>query len=324
MKTDSGAVWVFVDSGGSGLELLKPAGPLANALNSHVCAVMAGDSVGAAEKCARYGAENVIAADMPQGSPARRALALSALVSERSPGVVLFPSTDSGREIAARTANRLGVGLAVDCSGFDVSADGSVTWRKSAFGGELVLSCACVGDGVQMATIRQNVFKLDEPCAGTCAEIERAVPAQADSIPEAELLEVILDAAGGRPALDTAEVVVAGGLGVGGEEGFKLLGELADLLGGTVGASRAATDAGWISTTQLVGQTGKIIAPRLYIACGISGALQHVCGMMDSGVIVAINKDASAPIFDIADYGVVGDLFKVVPALIEGIKNSRA
>ena len=226
-----------------------------------------------------------------------------------------------GRELAVRIARRLGSGFVADAEGFEADGSGGIVWSKSVFGGETRLQCRCDGE-VQIAAIRQNTFKK-AAAGGADAGVEH-ISCAAGRDSAAELLDVIMDAAGEMPGLDGAEIVVAGGMGAGGEEGFKLLAELAGLLGGTVGASRAATDEGWISTSQLVGQTGKIIAPKLYIACGISGALQHVCGMSGSDVIVAINKDAGAPIFKVADYGVVGDMHKIIPALIAEIKKARA
>lgn len=315
-------IWIFVENASAGTELLAPAQALAAQAGAKAAAVCfdAGESLRA--DCAASGADAVLSIDGgAESSAPAKAAALARAVGERRPAAVLFSSADLSRELAVRLASRIGSGLVADCVGFALR-DGELVWTKSVFGGEVTLETACSG-GTQVATVKQNTFKKAE-VPGKNGDIEHVSGEFSDTLGAAELLEVIMDAAGDRPALDVAEVVVAGGMGVGGEEGFKLLDELADLLGGTVGASRAATDAGWISTTQLVGQTGKIIAPRLYIACGISGALQHVCGMSGSDVIVAINRDATAPIFDIADYGVVGDLFKVVPALIEGIKKTRA
>ena len=313
-------IWVFVENGGSGLELLAPARELAASLGGTACALT--PDGGQAEECAACGAGHVLILDGAENAPARAlAPSLAGIIGERSPAAALFASTDMGRELAVRIARRLGSGFVADAEGFEADGSGGIVWSKSVFGGETRLQCRCDGE-VQIAAIRQNTFKK-AAAGGADAGVEH-ISCAAGRDSAAELLDVIMDAADEMPGLDGAEIVVAGGMGAGGEEGFKLLAELAGLLGGTVGASRAATDEGWISTSQLVGQTGKIIAPKLYIACGISGALQHVCGMSGSDVIVAINKDAGAPIFKVADYGVVGDMHKIIPALIAEIKKARA
>ena len=214
-------------------------------------------------------------------------------------------------------------GLTADCTALDVDEEsGNVAWTRPAFGGNLMATILCPDHRPQIGTVRPGVFKKSDAVA-SAAEIIREDIHVADDQIRTQVLEIIREMSEEKVDLEGAEIIVSGGRGVGGPEGFEPIRALAKVLGATVGASRAAVDSGWIAHAHQVGQTGKTVGPKLYIACGISGAIQHLAGMSGSDVIVAINKDPDAPIFDIADYGVVGNLFEVLPVLTEEIRKAR-
>jgi electron transfer flavoprotein alpha subunit len=243
---------------------------------------------------------------------------LASAVSSRDVAAVLLPSTAEGKEIAGRLAVRLDAGVLTDA--VDVtSSGGEVVVEQSIFGGSTVVHAKATR-GVPVITVRPNSVAPEASPASPSVE---SVAISDDGARHASVASRSAVTAGGRPGLTEASVVVAGGRGVGAAEKFALIEELADVLSGAVGASRAATDAGWYPHAAQVGQTGVTVAPQLYIACGISGAIQHRAGMQTAKTIVAINKDAEAPIFELADFGVVGDLHAVVPQLIEEIKRRK-
>ena len=263
-----------------------------------------------------YGAAVVhVAADEAMGrhpvAPAAEALA--ALVAQVAPSMVLLPSTADGKEIGARLAVKLGSGIITDA--VEVAADGTAT--QSVFGGSTVVHSR-VTTGTPVITVRPNAISA-VPSPTTPARQELTV-ALSDAATKATITGHAAPQAGGRPELAEASVVVSGGRGVGSAESFRVIEDLADALNGAVGASRAATDAGWYPHQYQVGQTGKTVSPQLYIANGISGAIQHRAGMQTSKTIVAVNKDPEAPIFELADFGVVGDLHTVVPQLTEEVR----
>jgi electron transfer flavoprotein alpha subunit len=235
---------------------------------------------------------------------------LAALVGQIEPSVVLLGATAMGRDLGARLAARLGVGLASDCVGLEI-ADGRLLATRPVFAGKALAKVKLNGDP-QMATVRPNVLAAPEPDSSAAATVEPVA-----ALTERVRAKVVEIAGAGEGELDVAEadVIVSGGRGVAGPEGFEPISSLAKTLGAAVGASRAAVDAGWIEHAHQVGQTGKTVTPNLYIACGISGAIQHLAGMKTSKAIVAVNKDPEAPIFKVANYGIVGDLFEVVPLL---------
>ena len=298
------------------LELLT----LAARIGSPV-AVVLGGGAGVAEKLGEYGATAVLTTDDVQLTSVVVAPVVSlleSLVASRSPAAVLIASTTEGKEIAGRLAVRLDAGVLTDV--VDISLDGdAVVAEQSVFGGSTVVHARATR-GVPIVTVRPNSVT---PVAAPATPEVSAVTAPAVDGRHAIVESRSAAASGGRPGLSEASVVVAGGRGVGTAEKFALIEELADALSAAVGASRAATDAGWYPHVAQVGQTGVTVAPQLYIACGISGAIQHRAGMQTSKTIVAINKDAEAPIFELADFGVVGDLHVVVPQLIAEIAKRK-
>ncbi|NQU36141.1 MAG: electron transfer flavoprotein subunit alpha/FixB family protein [Actinobacteria bacterium] len=264
---------------------------------------------------AEYGAVNVYvadAADLSAHPVAPKAEVLAQLVGEKSPAAVLIPSTAEGKEVAGRLAVKLNSGVITDAVG--LAAD--LTATQSIFGGAVIVQ-AKVGTGTPIITVRPNSSPA-EPAAAAGTRVDVSVTLS-ESATKATTKNKVEEAKGARPELAEAAVVVSGGRGVGGAEGFGVIEALADSLDAAVGASRAATDAGWYPHQYQVGQTGKTVSPQLYIANGISGAIQHRAGMQTSKTIIVVNKDAEAPIFELADYGVVGDLFAVVPQLTEEI-----
>ena len=334
MEVKTKDLWIYVETkeDGSarnvGLELLTEGKKLAAKQGGKLAALIIGNQVEQAVKDASdYGAEQIIVVEgeeYAQYSTDAYTAAMLAMVEKYGPTSIMIGATPNGRDLGPRVACSLKTGLTADCTSLDVDEEtGNIEWTRPAFGGNLMATIICPDSRPQMGTVRPGVFKK-VPAEGNKAEVIKEQFHVAPEQIRTRLLETIRDAAEELVDLEGAEIIVSGGRGVGGPEGFAPIRELAEALGGTVGASRAAVDAGWISHAHQVGQTGKTVAPKLYIACGISGAIQHQAGMSGSDRIVAVNKDPEAPIFDIADYGVVGDLFEVVPALTEEIKKLKA
>jgi electron transfer flavoprotein alpha subunit len=274
---------------------------------------------GAKAKLAEYGAAKVYLADdaeLDNYVAAPKAELLAQLVSEKSPALVLVPATIEGKEIGARLAVKTGSGLITDAVDL-TSGDGGFVAEQSIFGGSTVVHSK-VTKGTPIVAMRPN-STAPEAGAGDAAE-EKVSVTLSDAAKQAKITDRVIEQKGGRPELTEASIVVSGGRGVGSADNMKLVEDLADALGAAVGASRAVTDAGWYPHQHQVGQTGKTVSPQLYVAVGISGAIQHRAGMQTSKTIIAINKDAEAPIFELADFGVVGDLFQVVPQLTEQVK----
>ena len=300
------------------LQALSEAKRQATSAGWSVSAVLPGSGVGdAAVPLGGWGAEKVFVADDPNlalYSAEGYAEAVVKAVDQTEPSAVFFAGTAMGRDLAPRVAARLGVGAIPDAVELSMSGE-SFTVRRSVYSGKAFATVDTAGKMPQVISLRPNVFAAEE--TGGAAEIV-ALDGLALSI-RAVVKELV---AAADDELDVAEanIVVSGGRGIKGPENFALIRELANALGGAVGASRAAVDAGWIDHSHQVGQTGKVVSPSLYVACGISGAIQHLAGMNSSKIIVAINKDPDAPIFKIADYGVVGDLFDVIPLMVEAIK----
>ena len=295
-------------------EMLGAGAELAAALGGTVEAALLGSGLGdLPNTLAQYGATKVYVADdegLAAYSSEGYTDTLADLVGKTEPAVILIGATAMGKDLGPRLAARLGVGLASDCTDLEIDG-GRLLATRPIFAGKALAKVKLIGDP-QMATVRPNVLPAPEPDAGATATVE-PVAALTDTI-----RAVVVDIAGageGEVDVAEAEIIVTGGRGVGGPEGFAPVRSLAKTLGAAVGASRAAVDAGWIEHAHQVGQTGKTVTPNLYIACGVSGAIQHLAGMKTSKVIVAVNKDPEAPIFNVANYGIVGDLFEVVPLL---------
>ena len=334
MEAKTKDLWVFVETNEDGtaknvgIELLTPGKMMAGKQGGALVAVVIGSNVDEAVKAAsEHGADKVIVVDGPEYSHYTTdayAIALCTLVEKYGPTSMLIGATNNGRDLGPRVSCRLKTGLTADCTGLDVDEEsGNVAWTRPAFGGNLMATILCPDHRPQIGTVRPGVFKKSDAVEGKAEIIKEDIHVDATDI-RTQVLELIKEAEGENVDLEGAEIIVSGGRGVGGPEGFEPIKALADVLGATVGASRAAVDAGWIAHAHQVGQTGKTVGPKLYIACGISGAIQHLAGMSGSDCIVAINKDPEAPIFDVADYGVVGNLFEVLPVLTEEIKKARA
>ena len=305
------------------LELAATARKLADQSGDEVSAILLGSGIeGLAAQLGKYGVDKVFVGDSPAMEPyitEAHAAVVAKVVKDNDPAILLMGASVQGKDLSSRVAAKLATGLATDCTDVKI-ADGKLLAVRPMYAGK------CFGEIVTnsnpaMASLRPNVFPAVENAkAGAVVKVDAAVDAA--SI-KSKVLEVQKDTSG-KVDLTEANVIVSGGRGMKGPEGFSILEELAGVLKGTVGASRAALDAGWKLQKDQVGQTGKVVSPNLYIACGISGAIQHLAGMSSSKCIVAINKDAEAPIFTRADYGVVDDLFKVVPELTAVCKKMLA
>ncbi len=337
MSQTRGNVWVFVEQEAGvvanvSLELISKARELADRLQVKVEALLLGNDVAkVAPQLFAYGCDKVLLAEDPRLEPFTVlpfARVIMKLILERHPNILLFGATLKGRELAPRIASEKRAGLTADCTDLKIddfedkknnkSYTDKLMQIRPAFGGNIIATIVNTWDDPQMVTVRPGVMKLSEPDFDRQGEIERIAVELDATDTVVKVLERIR--ADKEVDLQSAQIIVAGGYGVGSKENFKLIRDLADALGGEVGASRAAVDAGWISHDYQIGQTGVTVRPRLYIACGISGAIQHRAGMTDSKKVIAINTDPGAPIFCCADYGIVGDLNTVIPAMIKAFK----
>lgn len=339
-------VYVFaqqVDNEISGIayELLGKGKELAAKLNEEVTAVLIGHDVkGLADKLAEYGADKVIVVDDPELKEYRTepyAHALSSVINEFKPEIVLVGATAIGRDLGPTVSARVATGLTADCTVLEIGdfplvaipgkedqqKHNQLLMTRPAFGGNTIATIACPDNRPQMATVRPGVMQKIEPIVGAKANVIEYNPGFTPNDRYVEIKEIVKAVSDTVDIMD-AKVLVSGGRGVGSPENFKILEDLAEALGGSVSCSRAVVDSGWKPRELQVGQTGKTVRPNLYIACGISGAIQHTAGMEESDIIIAINKDEDAPIFDVADYGIVGDLNKIVPQLTEAIKAAKA
>ena len=326
-------VWVFIETKDGkarnvGLELLNPGRRLAGIQGGKAVALVIGHNCeDAVKEAIAHGADKVLLVDNEvygHYSTDAYTAAIVHCVEADCPTTILMGASPLGRDLGPRVAGRLKTGLTADCTSLDIDeATGKVAWTRPAFGGNLMATILCPFTFPQIGTCRPGVNKKLEADYSRTAEVEKVdFVFPADKI-RIKLIETIAEE-GEKVDLEGAEIIVSGGRGVAGPEGFEnYIKPLADALGGAVGASRAAVDSGWIPHVHQVGQTGKTVAPKLYIACGISGAIQHQAGMSGSDCIVAINKDPDAPIFSIADYGIVGDLFQVLPIMTQEIKKLK-
>ena len=335
-------VFVFaqqLDNEVSGIayELLGKARDLAAPLGAQVTAVLIGSGVeDQCDKLAEYGADRVILVDDPELKEYRTepyAHALASVINEFKPEIVLVGATAIGRDLGPTVSARVATGITADCTVLEIGdfplqaipgkeaeqKHNQLLMTRPAFGGNTIATIACPNNRPQMATVRPGVMQKIEPIKGAKAEVVKYNPGFTPNDRYVTIKEVVKAVNDVADIMD-AKILVSGGRGVGSAENFKILEDLAAVLGGTVSCSRAVVDSGWKPKELQVGQTGKTVRPNVYFAIGISGAIQHVAGMEESDIIVAINKDEDAPIFDVADYGVVGDLNKIVPQLTEAIK----
>ncbi|MCI6497586.1 electron transfer flavoprotein subunit alpha/FixB family protein [Lachnospiraceae bacterium HCP1S3_C3] len=318
-------------------ELLGKAKELAGKLDTQVTAVLIGSGVkGLTDQLAEYGADRVIVVDDPELKDYRTepyAHALASVINEYKPEIMLVGATAIGRDLGPRVSARVKTGLTADCTvleigDFPINAipgkeqkHNQLLMTRPAFGGNTIATIACPDNRPQMATVRAGVMQKIDPIKGAKAEVIEYNPGFVPDNKYVEILDIVKEVTDVVDIMD-AKILVSGGRGVGSAENFKLLDDLAEALGGTVSCSRAVVDNGWKPKELQVGQTGKTVRPQVYFAIGISGAIQHTAGMEESDIIIAINKDETAPIFDVADYGIVGDLNKIVPLLTEKIKEA--
>ena len=320
---------------GIALELVGKGKELAKDLGTEVTAVLVGYQVkGLADRLARYGADKVILVDDPELKEYRTepyTHAVASVIEKFKPEIFLVGATAIGRDLGPRISARIHTGLTADCTQLDIGdfplvpvegkeqLHNQLLMTRPAFGGNTIATIACPNFRPQMATVRPGVMQKAPKIEGAKAVIEEFNPGFTPDNKYVEIMEIVKAVTDTVDIMD-AKILVSGGRGVGSAENFKLLDDLAAAIGGTVSCSRAVVDAGWKPKDLQVGQTGKTVRPNVYFAIGISGAIQHLAGMEEADIIIAINKDESAPIFDVADYGVVGDLNKIVPLLIEKIK----
>ncbi len=321
------------------LELLGKAHELAEPLKTDVTAVLIGSNVkGLCNTLAEYGADHVILVDDPKLETYRTepyAQALAGVINEYKPEIMLVGATAIGRDLGPTVSARVATGLTADCTGLDIGdfplqpqegveqKHNQLLMTRPAFGGNTIATIACPNNRPQMATVRPGVMVKRDPEKGKTPDIIEYKADLTENNKYVEILNIVKDM-GKKVDIQSAKILVSGGRGVGSPENFKILDELAEAIGGTVSCSRAVVDSGWKPKDLQVGQTGKTVRPNVYFAIGISGAIQHVAGMEESDIIIAINKDESAPIFDVADYGIVGDLNKVVPLLTKAILEAKS
>ncbi|HVM21302.1 MAG TPA: electron transfer flavoprotein subunit alpha/FixB family protein [Egibacteraceae bacterium] len=297
----------------------------ARGLGADISAAVFGEGAGnAADALGGYGAAKVFVWDSPDAhgyATETQVAALEQAIAQSGASIVLAAADPFTSDVVARTAIRLKGGVVTDANDLELDGD-RVLVTKDIFGGEMTSKCFAKGEGPQFITVKPNAFTAEEGGGGSPEVVSLDISLD-DKAKRAKVVDVVEAESGGRPEMTEASIICAGGRGLGDEKGFELIEQLADALGAAVGASRAATDAGWYPHQHQIGQTGKTVSPQLYIGSGISGAIQHRAGMQTSQTIVAINKDAEAPIFSIADFGVVGDLYKVLPPLIEEINKRK-
>jgi electron transfer flavoprotein alpha subunit len=309
------------------LELLAKSRGLADELSTDVTAVFMGHEIESrAQKLIFHGADRVLVVDHPELATFIDEVygnILADLARKERPEIILAGATAAGRSYVPRVATILNTGLTADCTGLDIrTEDRALLQTRPAFGGNLFATIVCPRHRPQMATVRPHVMRASAPDPGRKGKVIRILPGENLLGHRVKVLESVKEQAEG-PNLSEADVIVTAGRGFEQEKNVNLARELADLLGGTVGATRAAVDAGWLPGRTQIGQTGVTVSPKLYMACGVSGAIQHIVGMQGSEIIVAINKDAEAPIFDVATYGLVGDVKEILPLLIRNIRKER-
>jgi electron transfer flavoprotein alpha subunit len=324
-------VWVFTEQRDGTLksvsyELLSEGRKLADKLGTEVCAVCLGHNVAGAEGLMAYGADKVYLVDNPALANHEEDYytgALVDLIGKYKPDIVLAGATAMGRSFIPRVASILHTGLTADCTGLDIDPQSKLLLQtRPTFGGNVMATIVCQARRPQMATVRPHVFKRSAPDEQRQGQMIK-VDFDKEAVTARTKLLCFVEDLSEKVKLDDAEIIVSGGRGLGKPDNFHIVAELAEVLGAALGSSRPPVDDGWIPYSHQVGQTGKTVCPKLYIACGVSGAVQHLAGMQTSDVIIAINEDPNAPIFEVATYGIVGDLFEVVPMLTEKLRKSR-
>jgi electron transfer flavoprotein alpha subunit len=306
-------------------ELLAKGSEFAKAKNASLSALLFGSGVEPlAGELIKRGADRVLVADnelLKDYTAESYCQLVCQLAKDEQPEIILFPATSLGKDLSARVAARLGVGLATDVTELKLDDSGKLAATRPIYAGKAFAKLSFSEDYPQLASVRPNVLPAAEPSReeGSGQVVKQSV----DGIQTRAKVKEFIKTLGERVDITEAEVIVAGGRGIKSQENFKLIEELADVLGAAAGASRAIVDAGWVPHAIQVGQTGKVVSPTLYVACGISGAIQHLAGMSSSKYVIAINKDANAPILKVADFGIVGDLLQVIPALIEELKRVK-
>lgn len=325
-------VWVYIEQAEGhirnvSLELLGEGRKLADQMGQELAGVLIGNNVEAlAKEIFAHGADKVYLIEGPEFDHYNTdgyTITCADLINTYKPNVILLGATNDGRDLGPRVAGRVNTGLTADCTNLGIDEQtGLVAWTRPAFGGNIMATILCPDHRPQMGTVRPKVFKkpvADYSRSGEIVRVASKVKPEDIRTKFIELLRVCTTSCN----LEEAEIIVSGGRGMCKPENFKLIEDLAEVLGGTVGASRAAVDAGWKPALHQVGQTGKTVGPKIYIACGISGAIQHVAGMSSSDIVIAINKDPDAPIFKMADYGIVGDAMEIIPLMIDEIKKLK-
>ncbi|WP_449036168.1 electron transfer flavoprotein subunit alpha/FixB family protein [Peptostreptococcus stomatis] len=322
-------IWVYAEQRQGKLtpvviELLGEGRKLADVRGVKLNAILLGQDMDElAKELISYGAETVYVADdalLKNYTTDAYTKVIVDAVHEIKPEIVLVGATHIGRDLAPRIASRLNTGLTADCTKLEIDPeDGKIKQTRPAFGGNIMATIICPDNRPQMSTVRPGVMDKATKDDSRTGEVVKLNIDLKESDIRTKVLEIV-KSAHEKISLTDANIIVSGGKGLGTPDGFKLIAELAEALGGVVGSSRAAVDAGWIDRSHQVGQTGVTVKPNLYVACGISGAIQHLAGMKESDLIIAINKDPDAPIFGVADYGIVGDLYKVIPEILEALK----
>ena len=331
METYEG-VWIFAEQRegkllDAGLEILGAGRKIADKLAQELAAVLLGHNVTSlADELSAYGADKVYVADAPILEVYRSdaySLVMEALINQHKPAIFLVGGTRTGMDLAPRVAAKVNTGLSAHCVGLDVDEGGCLRAQVPAFGGSVMASIACPNHRPQMATVPPGFMKKPEKKAAKKAVVENVKVDLTEENVRTKVIEVFREEPKSRP-IELAETVIAGGYGMGSKENWGMLEELAAVLGGSVGATRPACDEGWaVQEEQMIGQSGKTVHPNLYIGVGISGVIHHLIGIQDSKVIVAINRDANAPIMQAADYAIVSDFREIVPALIWELKKLR-
>lgn len=324
-------IWVFIETECGqakpvGYELLHVARPLADKQGCRLIAVVIGKEIdGVARDAICYGADGAIVVDGPEYeyyTTDAFTNALVTLVERYKPETLMIGATSNGRDMGPRVSCRLKTGLTADCTAIDLDEEtGNIAWTRPTFGGNLMATIICPEHRPQMGTVRPGVFQKGTYEAGRSGEIVREEIRTGPAEIRTTMIERVREVAE-SVHLEEAEIIVAGGRGIGSAENFHLLEELAETLGGTVGCSRAVVDAGWMPHVRQIGQSGRTVAPKIYFAIGISGAIQHLTGIAGAQTVIAVNKDADAPIFGVADYGIVGNFHEVVPALTAAFRES--